>query len=419
MNLLTFLGTADYEKTTYVLGEHRHATCYCPVATAHFFRPETTLVVVTEGSQAKHFEPMADELSPASHPVAVMIPDGHSEADLWTIFDALTQHVDQGDELIVDITNGFRSLPFLSFLAVAFLRIARKVRVQGIYYGAWEARDRDNDETPIFDLTPFVTLLDWTIATDRFVRFGDARDLAEQLRVDMPPGPQMQDDSDARQLGKALKHAADAMEDVSLSLRLTRPLESMKAAHRLADTMEQQRAIIEQKSRPFSLLADRILEAYQPFGLAEPLAQPGLPRNLTIQLQMMDWYLEKGQVVQAVALAREWLVSLMVYRLQAGSLIAKGAREPVEKALNNAAERLRPSQRHPLATPYDEALQSLDEDMVLARVWDQLTTLRNDLAHVGMRRNAGSAKAMMNRAKDLYPILEALARTLLEDAAQT
>ena len=48
MKLLTFLGIADYKDTTYVWNEQGYATRYCPAAMAHFFRPETTLVVVTK-----------------------------------------------------------------------------------------------------------------------------------------------------------------------------------------------------------------------------------------------------------------------------------------------------------------------------------------------------------------------------------
>ncbi|MCQ3978453.1 MAG: TIGR02221 family CRISPR-associated protein, partial [Anaerolineae bacterium] len=65
---------------------------------------------MTKDAKAKHFESLADEISQVTRPVAAPIPDGHSEADLWQIFEALTQAVGEGDELVVDITNGFRSL---------------------------------------------------------------------------------------------------------------------------------------------------------------------------------------------------------------------------------------------------------------------------------------------------------------------
>jgi len=414
MNLLTFLGTANYEKTIYTLADQRHATCYCPAAVAHFYRPETTLVMVTAAAQEKHFETLADEVGQFTKPVAVPIPDEQSEVELWQIFAALTQHVAEEDELIVDITNGFRSLPFLSFLAVAFLRLARRVKVRHIYYGAFEARDREKNETPIFDLTPFITLLDWTIATDRFTRFGDASDLAGLLRKGMPPGPLMGTDLQARELGNGLKQAAGAMEEVSLALRLTRPLETMAASHDLVGRLQTAGPLIEQNAPPYGLLAEQIRQAYDPLALPDPLAQSNWRQNLEIQLDLIKWYLDKGQVVQALTLAREWLVSLLVYHFQGDSLTDyENVRRPVENALNNEVERHKPTRRSPLQPAFDQLLQQLPNHRELGKVWDELTKLRNDIAHVGMKPNPKNADKLRQEAKDLYPRLQTLGRQLL------
>jgi hypothetical protein len=420
MNLLTFLGTADYKETTYTLNSLRCTTRYCPAAVAHFCQPETALVVVTKDAQAKHFEPLADEIAVVTRPVAVSIPDGHSEADLWQIFEALTLAVGEGDELVVDITNGFRSLPFLSFLAVAFLRLARRVKVQRIYYGAWEARNQAANESPIFDLTPFVTLLDWTIATDRFTRFGDATDLAALLRQGIPPGSLMQSDLPARELGHALKNAATAMEDVSLALRLTRPLETMTASAELTRTLQQVGALVAREARPFGLLAEQVRLAYESLALPDdPLARGNWPVNLRIQLDLVGLYLERGQIVQAVTLAREWLVSLLIYHFEGDSLIEyKTVREPMEAALSNAAEQVKTSSqlRPPLATPYDQPLQLLAVYDEIGKLWGELTQLRNDIAHVGMKSKPRTAESLRSNAKVLYPRLQKLVEIFLPEA---
>lgn len=411
MNLLTFLGTSDYKQTTYVLEEQRHTTCYCPAALVHFCRPETTLIVVTEAAEAKHFETLADEIASVTQPVAVPIPEGHSEANLWTIFEALTGEMTAQDELVVDITYGFRSLPFLSFLAIAFMRLARQVRVRKVYYGAWEARNEAN-ESPVFDLTPFVTLLDWTIATDRFTRFGDASDLAGLLREGIPSGPLMGSDMEARQLGNALKKSAAAMEDVSLALRLTRPLETMIAGHYLMDTLEAVGPAVKQKARPFGLLADQMRRAYMPMALSDPRQPKNWPISLQIQLDLIGWYLDKGQVVQAVTLAREWLVSVLGYHFQGDFLTG---RQPVENALNNEVERHRPNPRPPREPAFDAQLRALPQCKELGQVWNRLIDLRNDIAHVGMRVNAKGAEKLRQETQALYPRLQAIGQIFLEN----
>ncbi len=77
MNLLTFLGTGNYKPTTYTLDGQTHTSPYAPAATAHFYRPEKTLIVVTDAAEAKHFEALADEIADVTQPVAIPIPDGH------------------------------------------------------------------------------------------------------------------------------------------------------------------------------------------------------------------------------------------------------------------------------------------------------------------------------------------------------
>ncbi|MBE7471276.1 MAG: TIGR02221 family CRISPR-associated protein [Anaerolineae bacterium] len=412
MNLLTFLGTADYKETTYTLAGQRHTTCYCPAAIAHFYRPETTLVVVTQKAKDKHFESLADEIVAVTHPVELVIPESHSEADLWDIFNALTAKVQAGDELIVDITNGFRSLPFLSFLAIAFLRMARRVNVRHVYYGAFEAKNEAN-ESPVFDLTPFVTLLDWTIATDRFTRFGDATDLAGLLRQGMPPGPLMNSDLQAREVGNGLKGAAKAMEEVSLALRLTRPLETMSASDTLVNILRQTTPTITQKTPPFGLLAEQIRSAYEPLAQSDPLTQSNWPENLAIQLDLISWYLDKSQVVQALTLAREWLVSALVYHFGLKSLINYEVdRKPVENALNNEVERHKPNPRLPLRPALDDQLRTMSNHREIGKLWDKLTELRNDIAHVGMNLNPKKADRLRKEAQDIFPRLQTLAESL-------
>jgi len=417
MKLLTFLGMGKYEETTYCWDGRCHTSRYCPAALAHFHRPETTLVAVTEGARAMHFDSLVEEIAAVSQVAPIAIPEGKSEAELWAIFDALTGQFAEGDRLIVDLTHGFRSLPFLGFLAVAYLRIAKKVHVTGVYYGAFEARNREANRTPVFDLTPFVALLDWTVAADRFERQGDASDLARLLRNEMPPGPLMGTDEQARALGKSLQRAAEAMETISLALSLNRPYESMAAAHALVEALAQHRATIESRSRPFTVLTDRIQEAYRPFALAVPREPANWRDSLAIQLDMIGWYLDKGHIIQAVTLAREWLVSALCYRFDLESMTAyEDNRQWVENALNNEVERHKPEPREPLSTPLDEALRALPQHRDLGKLWTRLGDLRNDVAHAAGKSVAADVQ---RKARAIYDELRPLGQELLNENRET
>jgi len=91
----------------------------------------------------------------------ISIPDGKDEAEIWGIFETLTQNVNEGDSIVFDITHAFRSIPFLAMIAVSYLRAAKGIELNAIVYGAYDARI--DDKSPVFNLTPFVTLLDWTV----------------------------------------------------------------------------------------------------------------------------------------------------------------------------------------------------------------------------------------------------------------
>lgn len=416
MKAISFLGIADYSPTTYVYDGQTFKTCFFAEALPHFFHDlEQVLVFVTPTvEQHENMGELQQRLGEVLRPVP--IPEGHSEAELWEIFDALTGTVTEGEPVLFDITNSYRSLPFLVFLAAAYLRTTRQVDVRGVIYGAFEARDRQANRTPVFDLTPFVGLLDWITATDRFTQTGDGRPLAALLRERMPPGLVMRDDLDARALGRQLRNAAAAIETVSLALSVTRPLETMEAAGQLEKALRQAHDAIAARARPFALLTDHVCDSYAPFSLPAALDLTNWSANLRLQLAMVRWYLDKEQIVQATTLAREWLVSLVAYRVGAASLVdLDGERFPIERALNNESRRRagkevnRPSSRDADVA----ALPALDD---LVATWGRMTDLRNDIAHVGMNEQPKSASDLCRRMTRIYPDLESLARLLLPAA---
>lgn len=406
--LLTFLGTANYSETTYVLEARRHTTRYCPAAIAHFIRPASTLVVVTKDAKARHFESLADEIAAVTKPVAVPIPDGHSETDLWTIFDALTSQIDHGTELVVDITNGFRSLPFLSFLALAFLRVAKEVQVGAVYYGAWDARDLSANESPIFDLTPFVTLLDWTAATDQFLETGDSHSLARQLRAAHRLPWQRQPTGTATDLPRQLTGAATTLETLGQSLRLARPEEIMTVAATLQAVIPSVRTEAETWAKPFNLLLDRTAADYAPLALiGDPRAKENQKTSLSVMARLVEWYVARRQYVQAIVTAREWVVSY-VTQIMGWDMIAH--RQAAEELLNGSARLRKLNVKFHLDAGNQPAIDAA------VSLWAKLPDLRNDIAHVGMRVHPRSVSSIIKAAGELPNELAALAKLQEADA---
>ena len=405
--IITFLGTI-IKPTTYRLGEIDYTGRVFSEALRQFVEFDRMLVCATERARVTTWPIMESLGDPRI--VRLDIDTGQDSEELWHIFDTLTAAVNEGDTLIFDITHGLRSLPFLVFLAAAYLKAAKRVTIEAIYYGAYEL----GQPAPVVDLSEFVTLLEWLTAADRFVQTGDGRPLASLLREHMPPGLAMRDDLEERALGKGLRDAAAAIEGVTLALRVTRPLETMRSAARLEAALREARDAVAARARPFALLAEQVRDSYAPFALTQPLDRTHWGANLRLQLAMLRWYLENGQVVQAATLAREWLVSLVAYRVGAASLVDRdGERFPVEGALNNA-RRVRAGEvvNRPSHRDADlAALPALDD---LIDVWNKVIELRNDIAHVGMHEHPKSARDLLRDMVAIYPELEKLAQALLE-----
>lgn len=87
----------------------------------------------------------------------------------------LDTYLNEGDELYVDITNSFRSLPLYIMNLLIYLRdvSTKKVSIKGIYYGMLEAT-KEVGHTPIVDLSEVLNVNSWISGAYSFMEFGNA-----------------------------------------------------------------------------------------------------------------------------------------------------------------------------------------------------------------------------------------------------
>ncbi|MDF5722105.1 MAG: TIGR02221 family CRISPR-associated protein [Rhizonema sp. PD37] len=347
----------------------------------------------------------------------VSIPKGETTVEMWEMFNTITARVNVGETVIFDITHGLRSLPFLVFLFAAYLKSAKAVKIEAIYYGAFEL----GKPAPVIDLSEFVSILDWLIATNLFVKTGDGQVLADLLKEGIPSGIELRDNLLARELKNNLNSASKAIESISLALGLTRPIETMEQATKLEAALKKAEPSIAQKAQPFAILAEQVVQEYGQFALLNPIETLKLPDNLWLQLRMIQWYRERQQIVQAVTLAREWIVSVLTLKFEEPMFDNKQGRAPVEAALNNAARQKRKKDNTQSITPSrcDEPFEALQNKDELVNVWEQITELRNDIAHCGMNPSPKKAANLRENFEKIYPQLQSLAQLLLPPQEKT
>lgn len=400
MKIISFLGTGTYSETTYVFEEQAYKTRLFPAALYEFFQPaaKELLVCVTDEAEKKHFPALCNELEGRIQPKPIKIPIGKNTNELWTIFDELAKNVDSGDSVVFDITYALRSIPVLVFIAIVYLRSAQNVRIEAIINGAFEVRD--GTRTPVFDLSPFIKVLDWTIAADRFLKTGDETELVAELR-EAHNLPYQSRPSTEQDLPRQLQQVASRIANVTEAMRTTRVRDAVDAVKPMLHQLEKARSEVETWAHPFAVMLDQVRQAYQPFASQN---QQDLAEELGIQLKIIQWYIEKGQIVQATLLEREWTVSLLTFQLGMDSL---RDRRSAEDILNCSIDNL----KNKIPLPAD--IRRLEQRDQIVDVWNRLHDLRNDIAHCGMRKSTIKARDISHKAEVIFGCLTDLSNAVL------
>jgi len=393
MKIISFLGFNDYKETTYIHpdGAKKCSTRFFQEALVEFYEPETLYVMLTptveskipRGATRTNWEALQECLKDKQTNLIPIrnIPERNSPEDIWTIFQEVTKNFQKDDVVIFDITHSFRSIPVVALISVSYLRVVHQVNIKGLLYGAYEAKDDITNETPTFDLLPIVSLLEWTTATDQFLKTGNAQALASLLTSDET----------------ATQKLAANVDAIAQGLQLLRPADVMKEAFKLPMNIKAAAPNISKTIPPFAALLQRVERDYGKFGLENPEDYSRNAKTTLIkQLMMIEWYAEKGQTVQALSMAREWLPSLLCYHFKIDPLDIAN-RSDMELLLNGG--KMHPdSQGNRKESPRLSAWGKVPVGKKLRDLWKdrfKLANLRNDALHSGFRKNPKSADAIV------------------------
>jgi len=399
---LTFLGTSPYTRCNYVLDDGRRVdgVRYVQEALARLlcagFGPDDRIVVfLTKEAKEKNWlsgaaldgEPglkacldtagMGDMIQP------VDISGGNSTDELWAIFDRVYGVLEQGDRVILDITHAFRFIPMLAMVLLNYARFTRKITIERIYYGAFEVlgpaykvRDMDlkDRNVPIFDLTDFATLLEWTSGVQELVRHGNPAAVAELLKGASHPRLRAAGSQDAT--ARLWRDTGNCLDQIAGQIMTTRGKEIVagSAFAHLKERLEECAGITDLPA-PFRPLIRDITKKIEPFG-----------RNSVANcLHAARWCAEHGLVQQGLTILQEGVITLMTTRLGLDRKRLKD-RELVADVLSVIAR------KKPLDTCEDlkgerrAIADRIAADPLVTRIapdYQSLTTARNDINHAG------------------------------------
>ena len=419
MKIISFLGFNEYKETTYLppIGQENKLPCTTPFfqeALVQFYQPESLIVLLTdkvENQKPKdkdgnelpqtNWQALQDRIAGKVKLEAIKnIPEQNTPKDIWYIFEQITRYFEKGDSVIFDITHSFRSIPIVALLSVSYLRTVREVNIQGLLYGAFEAKDKDN-KTPTFDLLPIVSLLDWITATDQFIKTGNGETLANLL-------------NDNNQASPARKNLAENISGIAQDLENLRPMFAMEKAYKLPEYIKKATPTFSETVSPFATLLEQVEEDYGKFGLEEPTNFKANPEKFLNQLLIIiEWYVKKKRMVQALCLMREWLPCLLCYHFELDAF-NKDDRSEMELLLSGG--KYKNEAGITIESKYFKKWQELNNQKrkKLTNLWGgdlyKLAKYRNDVLHAGFRQNPESAEAIIKQTEKIFNEVQEIAK---------
>jgi len=255
----------------------------------------------------------------------------------------IADNLKEGDEVYLDITHSFRSIPIFMFVMLDFLETLKykNIKLKSVYYGMLEVR-REIGYSKIVDLKLLFTISKWIKATYDFINYGNGY-LISELINDEETSEIIKNISDLINLN-SLKNLRSNVD------KLNNLLESKKAK---IDTPE--------------YLAFRYLLPY-----VEDFAKRfhGLSSNSEFQFRLAEWYYENKRYSSSyICLAEAIITKILELYKSSGvdvSITNKDDRKKAKKLFKNFANE-----------PDGSPLKKLHCE------FSEINSIRNLIAHAG------------------------------------
>jgi CRISPR-associated DxTHG motif protein len=390
--MISFLGTGNYETGVYYFDDfNQQRTAFVQTGLVRFLEPEEVVVLVTDQAEKKNWSKLqaACEEKGITTPFrACHIPSGQSEDEIWQIFQFLSDEVHEQDLLLMDITHSLRSLPIMALACIQYLRSLKGISLQGIYYGAWEAGAEKNKEhwAPIFDLTPFVELMDWSEAVGSFQRSGDSSALRQLFDREVIARQKASKGKD--QEAKLLKEVGYGLYQASQRMATCRGYEiyTNPVMSRVTERLQQ----LETQYSPgkaFNPLLARIREKIE--SISCPLND--VSDEVKQGFEAVSWCVQHNLVQQAYTLLQENLITHFCQKggadpwKEADRKLVSSALSLTRKSLNEWSEK---------ALEHEDFIKQIMDSagVEVLTLYDQLSKKRNDINHGGITNPAKADK---------------------------
>lgn len=410
---LSFLGTNNYKECAYKFRdiEENYSTKYIQEAILKLIckdwtKEDKAVVFITKEAERLNWYNEEDENSRLKEILeklninikGVSIPEGKTEGEIWEIFRIVINEIDEGDEIVFDITHGFRSIPMLALVILNYAKVTKNASILGVYYGAYDQKD-DNGVAPIFDLTPLDEMLTWSQAVNVFLEYGISGPLKDisirQLRPHLI----------SEQWARDTRQFIDSINNLTMCLYTCRGKvvsgkgsnkKSISSAVELAhENFKQMKNMDEDNQlKPLIPLMDRIEKKLEIFDGND---------NLSVGIGAVQWAIEHSLIQQACTALDETIKTYTCEKFGLDSSDRNNRENIVNTALKIRGQD-KPEQEWNVEKKYwnqvKHIVEELDDELI--SISSGVSDTRNDINHFGFRDNASNYEKLEEKVKKYF-----------------
>ena len=317
---------------------------------------------------------------------AVEIDEGFSQKEIWAIFQKVFDKIEKDDEIIFDITHAFRFLPMLGMVLINYLKTLKNVKINGIYYGAFEALGPawkvekipiEERNVNILDLSSFSLLQDWTSAANALVAYGDVKKITNLANEGIKPI--LKDTKGKDEAARAMRNFITPLNAIFDNIATCRGKELFESKG-YDDINTSLKELKKDLIPPMAPLIDKLEEALQTFNSADTIINGFRIVRLCIDY---NWIQQGYTILFETSLS---------YILSQNNLDYQKLlnREIASACLTIHNRNIPKHQWKGFAAENPEITEKILHSVVLRQIADDMAALqdmRNDINHSGFRTN--------------------------------
>ena len=433
---MSVLGTNKYVEAKYVVdGKPSPLTpfvqeAFLSVTKDEWKSDDRIVIFLTDGARKKNWESgcysyrglreRLEKLELSSRILAIPFRDGKDEAEIMENFLTIVNQIQEGDEIIFDITHSFRSLPMLVLVALVYASTLKNAKIKKIYYGAFEVLGSpkhveenippEQRKAPVFDLTVYANLVNWAFAVDEFSQYGMASRLSELMLSELIPVLRRTKGRNER--ARSLRKLTDYIKSLTVNIYTCRCIEIEET------NLDPDILALDSKDfiPAFAPLADKIRKKVERFSGKDSWLKA---------MSAVEWCIEHNMIQQGYTILQEATIS-EVGRLFGVKDVCmnKSEREFISSLLSVIGQNK--SVEHwegKLKKEKEKALNWIDiggEHLKeLAKSFASLSQIRNDINHCGCRKDYMESKNILKRLEEKYQEISKRMQLLRQQLSKT